>query len=57
MSRNSISAARVVSVYALLSVLWILFSDSVLEAFTTNEALLTRLQTYKLLVRSFLDEI
>ncbi len=38
---------RVVAVYLLAAVLWILFSDQVLSWFTQNPAWLTRLQSYK----------
>jgi putative nucleotidyltransferase with HDIG domain len=47
MSRNAISAARVVVTYTFLAALWIFFSDSVLERMTQNEILITRIQTYK----------
>jgi PAS domain S-box-containing protein len=38
---------RVVTIYLLASVLWILFSDQVLSWFTQDPAWLTRLQSYK----------
>lgn len=47
MNRNSISALRVTGIYVLVAALWISFSDTFLETFTQDEALITRLQTYK----------
>lgn len=38
---------RVAGIYVLVAALWISFSDTFLEAFTQDEALITRIQTYK----------
>ncbi len=47
MDRNSNSALRITGAYVLIAALWISFSDTLLEAFTTDETLITRLQTFK----------
>ena len=38
---------RIVLVYFIFSVLWILFSDALLEYFIDNVKMLTLIQTYK----------
>jgi diguanylate cyclase len=47
MDRTAISALRVAIVYMLFAACWILFSDMIVEALTTNKNLLSTIQTYK----------
>ena len=68
--KSFLSALRIVLVYFIFSLMWILFSDALLEYFLQDMALLIKLQTYKgmffiavtscilfLLIRSKLHEI
>ena len=38
---------RVAGIYVMVAALWISFSDTFFEVFTQDEALITRIQTYK----------
>lgn len=45
--KSFLGALRIVLVYFLFSLIWILFSDALLEYFVQNLTVLTKLQTYK----------